>query len=305
MTRRGLVLFLANSFLWGLPFWLSKILLSQFTPETTVFLRSTIGAVFVLCFTIRSGELRQVLQHWRWLMIFALAQMIIPWWLAAHAQQQLPSTVVGLMMALIPIFSLIFAKFESESAAISWRRTVGVALGILGVAVLVGLDSRSGLISLQPILLLVIATVGYAYAPRILNLHLKEVSSTSAVCFILLVSSLAWSIPAIATWPHESIRSNVIWATLVLGIPCTGLAFWIFFELVKEIGPSRTSFLAFTNPMVAVVVGVRLAHEPISTGLKVGIPMIMLGTYLSISVGRRKRNTTRWKGAELHDRRTA
>jgi drug/metabolite transporter (DMT)-like permease len=92
-------------------------------------------------------------------------------------------------------------------------------------------------------------------------------------------------VPGILTWPHERIRPTVILATLTLGLVCTGLAFWIFFELVKEIGPSKTSFLAFTNPLVAVVVGVRLAHEPMTTGLLVGLPLIMIGTYLSISTG--------------------
>jgi drug/metabolite transporter (DMT)-like permease len=285
LSRRGFFLFSTNSLIWGVPFWLSKILLTQFTPETTVFLRSCIGAIFAFCLALTLGEMKVPLRHLHWLFLFALVQMIIPWWLTAHAQRHLPSSVVGLMMTLIPIFSLTFAFFESEESAITGRRAFGVGIGILGVVLLVGIDSNSRSISLFSILLLVISTLGYAYAPRVLNSHLKQVSSTSAVTFILLFSSLAWAVPGILTWPHERIRPTVILATLTLGLVCTGLAFWIFFELVKEIGPSKTSFLAFTNPLVAVVVGVRLAHEPMTTGLLVGLPLIMIGTYLSISTG--------------------
>jgi drug/metabolite transporter (DMT)-like permease len=283
MNRRGTVFFIANSIIWGIPFWLSKVMLTQLTPETVVFLRSSIGGFFLILLAIKMGTLRIALRSWKWITAFSVIQMIIPWWLTTHAQRDLASSVVGLLMTLIPLFSLGIGYLQGEESVFSKRRILGICLGLLGVLFLIGIDLKSGHISLPAVSLVVVSTLGYALAPRIVKKHLKDVPSTGAVAVTLLISSLIWLVPGVLTWPTEEIRPTVIWATLTISLLCTAVAFWIFFELIKEVGPSKTSFLAFTNPMIAVLVGVFVAQEPLTIGLATGFPLILVGTYLAIT----------------------
>ena len=283
VNRRGTLFFIANSIIWGIPFWLSKLMLSQFTPETVVFLRSSFGGFFLILLALKMGTFKIALGSWKWIAAFSVIQMVIPWWLTTHAQKDLASSVVGLLMTLIPILSLGIGYLQGEESVFSRRRIFGICLGLIGVSFLIGIDLRLGHISLPAVVLVVLATLGYAYAPRIVKKHLKEVPSTGAVALTLLISSVIWLVPGVLTWPTERIRPTVILATLTISLLCTAVAFWIFFELIKEVGPSRTSFLAFTNPIVAVLVGVFVAKEPLTIGLATGLPLILIGTYLAIT----------------------
>jgi drug/metabolite transporter (DMT)-like permease len=302
VNKRGTLFFIANSFIWGLPFWLNKVMLSQFTPETVVFLRSGLGGLFLLILALNLGTFKIALKNWKWIALFSGVQIVLPWWFTAHAQKELASSFVGLLMTLIPILSLGIAYFQREELVFSRRRNIGVVLGLGGMLLLIGVDSSLGYISLPAVALVVISTFGYAYAPRIVKKYLKDVPSTGAVSLMLLISAAIWMVPGVATWPTERIRPSVILATLTISLLCTALAFWIFFELIQEVGPSKASFLAFTNPMVAVLVGVFVAREPFTVGLAAGLPLILLGTYLAMSQGtpsskvRRKRAPRRNHG---------
>jgi drug/metabolite transporter (DMT)-like permease len=71
------------------------------------------------------------------------------------------------------------------------------------------------------------------------------------------------------------------WSIAVLGVVATAIAFLIFFALVAEVGPSRMTVITFLNPAVAVMLGVIVLSEPITWGLVVGFPLVLLGSYLA------------------------
>lgn len=274
---------MCNSFIWGIPFWLTKYLLTAFSPSTIVFLRAGIAAAVLLPFTWRSGDFQKALRSWRWVLVFALAQMSIPWGLTSIAQEHLDSAFTGLMMTTIPIIGLFYAFISGEKQVLTRQEAAGLLIGLLGISVLVGLDSLKSHIDILAVAMVLLAACGYAYAPRVVNRQFKEVPSLGAVCLTVLITSLSWSIPGIGTWPQYGLNIRIVVAVLVLGILCTALAFWIFFELIKEVGPMRTTYLAFTNPLVAVLVGIIMAKEPLTMGIIASFPLIVTGTYLAIS----------------------
>jgi drug/metabolite transporter (DMT)-like permease len=283
MTKRGMLLFSANSIIWGIPFWLTKILLTEFNASTIVFLRAGIAAALLVPITWRSGALQQALSQWRWVLVFALAQIAIPWWLTGNAQRHLDSSFTGLLMTAIPVIGLFYAFVFRESSAFSLRGTLGLMIGIFGVTILIGLDAFGGHLNFFSVFLVLIATFGFAYAPRVVAHHLHGVPSLGAVALTVLITSVIWVIPGVASWPKRTLSLHILFAVLLLGVVCTALAFWIFFEIIKEIGPTKTTYLAFTNPMVAVLVGVVVAKEPLTIGIICGFPLIVVGTYMAIS----------------------
>jgi len=283
MSRRGLFLFVANSIIWGLPFWLTKILLTELDPSLIVFLRSGIAALILVPLTWRTGALKAALRQWPWVLVFALAQIAIPWWLTGTAQKYLASSFTGLLMTAIPIIGLFFAFVAGDQQIFSKQLTLGLVIGLCGVVLLIGLNGLQTHLNWGAIAMVLIATSGFAYAPRVVSRHLQEVPSLGAVALTVAMTAGIWLIPAAISLPRHTPRASVIVSTLIIGVVCTALAFWNFFELIKEIGPTKTTYLAFTNPMVAVLVGVVFAHEPLTLGIVASLPLIILGTYLSIS----------------------
>lgn len=288
MTRRGLVLFVANSIIWGLPFWLTKIILTELSPSLVVFLRAGIAAAILVPLTWRSGALKLARTQWPWVLVFALAQIAIPWWLTGTAQKNLESSFTGLLMTAIPIIGLFYAFVAGEQQLFTRRASVGLTIAVCGVLLLVGLDGIHSNLNWGAVALVLIATSGFAYAPRVVAKHLQEIPSLGAVALTVLMTAGIWAAPAAFSLPKDFPRASTVIAVLVIGIVCTGLAFWIFFELIKEIGPTRSTYLAFTNPMVAVLVGIVFAHEPLTVGLVCSFPLIITGTYLSISARSRQ-----------------
>jgi len=289
MSRRGLLLFIANSIIWGLPFWLTKIILTELSPSLIVFLRAGIAAAILVPLTWSSGALRRALTLWPWVLVFALAQIAIPWWLTGTAQKNLESSFTGLLMTAIPIIGLFYAFVAGEQQLFTKRASAGLTIAVCGVLLLVGLDGMHGHLNWGAIALVLIATSGFAYAPRVVTKHLQEIPSLGAVALTMLMTAGIWSIPAAISSPKRFPPASIVIAVIVIGVVCTGLAFWIFFELIKEIGPTRATYLAFTNPMVAVLVGIIFAHEPLTLGIACSFPLIITGTYLSISASSRQR----------------
>jgi len=97
----------------------------------------------------------------------------------------------------------------------------------------------------------------------------------------MVINSVIYAPFAFIHRPTQSVPLNVWLAVAVLGVVCTALAFILFFSLVAEVGPSRTTVITYINPAVAVILGVLVLSEPITLGLVIGFPLILLGSYLA------------------------
>jgi drug/metabolite transporter (DMT)-like permease len=214
MTKRGMLLFSANSIIWGIPFWLTKILLTEFNASTIVFLRAGIAAALLVPITWRSGALQQALSQWRWVLVFALAQIAIPWWLTGNAQRHLDSSFTGLLMTAIPVIGLFYAFVFRESSAFSLRGTLGLMIGIFGVTILIGLDAFGGHLNFFSVFLVLIATFGFAYAPRVVAHHLHGVPSLGAVALTDLGYSRRRIMAQADLEPPHSLCSPASWGRM-------------------------------------------------------------------------------------------
>jgi drug/metabolite transporter (DMT)-like permease len=242
-----------------------------------------VAGLVMLVYSIQQKTLFVALKKWNWIAVFALIQMTIPWWLTSYAQKSIDTTIVGLLMATIPIFALLFAFIEREHSAITRPRITGVITGIIGVAFLIGIDAAIGKSEISKVLLVVLCTMGFAYGPRVVRRHLSEVPTSGVLAIAMIFTAIIWFVPGVSKWPTESFHTKYVLAALAVSLLCTAIGFIIYLEAIKEIGPQNIALLAFTNPIVSISVGVLFAHESISLGLIIGFPIIMLGIYLSTS----------------------
>jgi len=283
MSKRGFILFCSSSLIGGLPWWFTKVLLETFHPNSIVLIRGSIAGLVMLIYATYRKMLIPSFKKWRWILVFAFIQMTIPWWLTSYAQISIDSTVVGLLMAIIPIFALFFAFIEGERSTITKSRVIGVMTGMIGIFLLVGIDAAIGRSDIFGVSLVILCTMGFAYGPRLVRRHLSEVPTVGVLAIAMIFTTLIWLIPGIRSWPTGSLDLKYVLAGLAISLLCTAIGFIVYLEAIKEIGPQNTALLSFTNPIISVLVGVLFANEVLSLGIIISFPIIMLGTYLSLS----------------------
>lgn len=279
MSRRGWILFLLLGFIWGLPYLLIKVAVEELTPPVIIFLRVFIAALILVPIAWKKGYLSQLSGHWRWIIGFALIEMTGPFGALTYAEIRLSSSMTGLLVAAVPIVAAIIAWRLGMDDRLTGTRLAGLGIGILGVAALVGLDVSGG--DIGSVAALVITVVGYALGPIIVARKLTEVPALGAISMAVLINAIIYAPFAAFTWPTSSV-SAITWTSVAaLGLICTAIAFILFFALVAEVGPARTTVITYINPAVAVVLGVVILSEPITAGLLIGFPLILLGSFLA------------------------
>jgi drug/metabolite transporter (DMT)-like permease len=286
MTRRGWLLFAAMSVIWGLPYLLIKVAVEHLAPPVIVFGRTSLAAVVLVALAARTRALRPALAHWRPVLAFAAIEMAGPWLLLTNAEKRLPSGLTGLLVSCVPIFGALAAYALGDRTALRLVRVVGIAVGLGGVALLVGGDlNGAGGIPWWSVVQVLLVCVGYATAPFIVARRLGGVPTLGVVAVSLaavaiVVAPLAWFARPTAFPP-----ASASWAMLGLAVVCTGIAFVVFFALIGEVGPARATLITFVNPAVAVVLGAIVLDEKITAATLGGFVLVLAGCFLATRPG--------------------
>lgn len=280
MSRRGWVLFVAMSVIWGVPYLLIKVAVGEVSPVMVVFARCVVGAALLLPWTIAKGQLRPALRHWKALLLFTVLEMAGPWLLIAYAEGSLSSSLTGLLVAGVPFVAALAGRLAGEEERLSPIRILGMAIGVIGIAVLLGLDVEGA--QLLPLLAIGLVLVGYATGPLVVTRALPEVPGVAASSIALLVTAIGYAPFAVADLGQLADVSVPGWLSLAgLGVVCTALALAMFFALIREVGPQRALVITFVNPAVAVLLGVLLLDEPFTLGIALGLPLVLVGCALA------------------------
>ncbi len=280
MSRRGWVLFVTMSVVWGLPYLLIKVAVGELDPVLVVFGRCALGAVILLPYVLARGQLRGIIRWWRPLLAFTVLEMTGPWLLLSIAEQSLSSSLTGLLVATVPFVAALAGRLVGEEERLSPIRIGGMVLGVIGIAALLGLDVAGA--QLMAIGAVVLTVIGYGTAPLIISRQLSQVSGVAASAVALSITAVVYAPFALPRLDQVGAAGgNALLAVLVLGVVCTALALALFFQLIREVGPQRALVITFVNPAVAVLLGVLLLGEPFTLGIAVGLPLVLAGCVLA------------------------
>ncbi|MGW5650277.1 DMT family transporter [Streptomyces humi] len=281
MTARGWLLFSLMGVVWGIPYLMIKVAVDEVSPSMVVFARCAVGALLLLPLAIRQGGLLDTLRaHWRPMLAFACIEIMGPWFTLTDAERHLSSSTAGLLIAGVPIVGVVAARyFGGEREHLGARRIAGLLIGLAGVGVLTvphltGGDARS----LGEVLLTVI---GYATAPLIAARRLKDVPTLQLIAPCLTLTALVYAPAAAVTWPAALPSTNALLSLLALGVLCTAVAFVAFLELIKEIGPTRSTVITYVNPAVAVAAGALFLDESFTPTIAASFALILTGSVLA------------------------
>ena len=254
-------------FFWGFAFGLIAVALEAFHPVAVVWSRLTLGAlVMLLVLRLQRGRIPL---SGRWplrMVLLSVTGNVVPFTLIAWAEQRVASGEVGLLMALMPIAILVMGHYFLEHERMTTLRLVGVAMGFGGVILLMGDTVFAG--SEQERLWGQVAAVTATMCYAINGIYTKRLPGFDPVAITagsLVAGSLILLAPALwlQEWSDPSLNPTAWGALLVLGVFSTGVATWVYFVVVSEVGPGFLSTINYLIPALAFIVGVLLLKEPV------------------------------------------
>lgn len=269
---------------WGFAFLLIALALESFRPLTLVALRLLLGAAALYALMRWQGHRLPADGRW-WLLFTALSISgnLIPFTLITWAEVHIASGQAGLLMALVPISTLVLAHFFIEHEQITGRRLAGVIVGFCGVALMMGAEALRGLGG--PALVAQIAVVGATFSYAVNNIVAKRLPPLNGLVIgtgTLLTGGIML-LPA-ALWleqPWQLVVTRTAWlAAAALGLFSTGLATWIYFIVVTEVGPNFVSLINYLIPLLAFVAGALLLGEPMHSWQFAGLIAVCTGIAL-------------------------
>lgn len=277
MTRRGWLLFGALSVIWGIPYLLIKIAVTDVDPLIVAFGRTLLAALLLLPIALYRRALMPVFRRWKWLLVYTVVEISGPWLLLGHAETRLNSSTAGLLLAVVPMIAAIMLTITGHDR-FDARRIVGLLIGFAGVAFLVGFDIHVD--DLAAVGAVMLVAVGYALGPIIINRKLADLPTMGVITASLIVAAVLYAPFSIWLWPTH-ITAPAAWSIVGLAVLCTAVAFLLFFALIAEAGPARATVITYINPAVAITLGVLLLNEPFTAGMAIGFPLVIIGSVLA------------------------
>jgi drug/metabolite transporter (DMT)-like permease len=290
LTARPLahwLLLLALVVMWGSSFMFTALAVSALPPATVVAARLIIAAVVLggaLVFAAR--RLPASGAHWRFFVISAIIGNALPFWLISWGQQHIPSGLAGILMAIMPLTTLVLAHVFVEGERLTGIRLLGFAIGFSGIVILVGPNVLLEVGGHGSLLLAELAVLGGAicYAVNAIIARRRpptaplEAATGVAIAAGLLMAPLA----VVMDQPWRlSLTATAAVAVGFLGVVSTGIATVVYFRLVSIAGPSFLSLINYLIPIWAVVVGVvALGEQPEWTALA-ALGLVLSGIALS------------------------
>jgi drug/metabolite transporter (DMT)-like permease len=225
MTRRGLLLFVAMCVIWGIPYLFIRIAVHELTPATLVFLRTALAALVLLPIAIRRGGFRELFDKWPPLVLFALIEIGVPWLSISTAEQQISSSLAGLLISAVPLVGVMIAPLFGNRERIGPVNLAGLLLGLVGVAAIVGLDLRAT--SWVPLVEIGVVVVCYAAGPAILARYLSGLPAVGVNAAALAFCAILYAPLAALQWPRAMPSVGVVESVAVLALVCSALGFLI------------------------------------------------------------------------------
>ncbi len=278
MSRRGWGYFCAMAVIWGVPYLLIRVAVRQLDPGVLVLFRTAPVALLLVPAVARGKRWGELVANWRWIALFGVVEFGIPWYLMASAERHITSSLTSLLICCVPLLSVAVQRLNPSGGPVSPRRYLGLAVGAVGVVSLVGLDLRGG--TAKWIVMMLCVCVGYTIGPIILATRLRGVNGVTVVMGATAVVAVAWVPWDVAHWPAR-ISSETFASVAVLSVVCTAGAFLVFFELVKEVGAARATVVTYVNTALAVALGIVGLHEPLTAGIILGFPLVLVGSLIA------------------------
>jgi len=276
--------------IWGSSFAAIKVAIVTMPPMTLVAVRTLIAVAVLLPIMLwRGGRLPADARSWRIGAVLGVIGLALPFFLIGWGEQEVDSGLAAILMAVMPLATLVLAHFFNEGDRLTVGKLIGVAIGFAGVVVLIGPEALKGLGG-ELVYQLAVAGGALCYAfNAILTRNLPSLASGPAgmigrAVMVMVMGAVIATPMALITEGTAGIASadaNAWAAAAYLGLLPTGLATLIYFRLIEVRGASFFSFVNYLNPVFGVIWGAVLLAEIVSLQAMLALGLILAGVAIA------------------------
>ncbi|RUS66000.1 putative cystine transporter YijE [Saezia sanguinis] len=272
------------SLLWGSSYFFTSVIVKQIPPLTFVTLRVGLASIALLLLLRTLGlKMPHSPRIWGAFLVMGLLNNLVPFSLIAWGQTQLAGGLAAILNATSPLFTVVFAHWLTSDEKITPNKLVGVVIGFLGVAVMIGPDAFSSLGSarLLPQVALLGAAVCYAlagiYGRRFKSLGIPPMVTATAQVTTAALTLLPFALLIEHPWTLPMPSLHVCAAIAASAIFSTALAYVLFFRILSSAGATNVILVTFLVPVSAIILGALILNERLYPRHFIGMAMIGLG----------------------------
>lgn len=277
MKGRSLGLFALVSVLWGVPYLFIEVALRDIGPLSVAAGRVAIAAIVMAPFLLRGKRWLVLAKRWRALLALAVVEVVVPLSLITAGQLSVPSGTTGVLIATEPLFIALLAPLLFRKAWLSPIGWVGLVLGLLGVATLLGLSSAG-----PGVLLIGGAALAYGVGALLIDHWFGEYDARTVAAAMIVLAAPMLVLLALLAEPVRVPTGGTMLALIVLGVACTAGGFTAFFALIKRTGATTAALITHTAPIIAILAGILILGENLTMWQILGCSLILAGALLIV-----------------------
>jgi drug/metabolite transporter (DMT)-like permease len=281
MDRRSWLMLLALAAIWGASYMFIKIAVRDLSPAMVAWSRIALAAIVLVGFAWARGALGGVRGMLPVVTLLGVVQIGGPFLLIAAGEEEISSSLAGILVTSTPLFTALLAIWVDHEERSQGLRLGGVVLGVIGVAVLLGVDLGGSGNELLGGLAVVLAGLGYAVGALVVKHRVPDRPPIGVAAWVMVAATVLLTPVALATVPESAPGLGPAASVVVLGVIGTGVAFAIFYNLLARVGPARTWVLTYLAPAFAVGYGAVFLDETITAVTVGGLVLILAGSWLA------------------------
>jgi len=279
MPLLDLLLLVLLSALWGASYLFTRIAGPVLGPVSLMAIRLVIAAGMLLALARSIGQTPNFRARWRQFLFIGAIGNAIPFVLIADAVIQLNASIAAILNTTVPLFTATVSTLWLRER-LRLRTILGAGLGILGVSILVGWSP----LPITPTVLLatgqaLLAALSYAVTAVYARKHFADLSPLRAAVGQVCGGAVLLTPLVVVAPPSGPIAWPITLSVLALAVPCTVLAYFIYFRLIANIGPTKTSTVAFLIPLFGILWAATFLGEPVNVGILAGLGVILLSVW--------------------------
>lgn len=287
MDKKDWLRFWLLGVVWGTSFLWIKVAVTEISPLMLVSLRTLIGALGLAAILVLTPSARptrpQIIQALPAFLLVALFNVAIPFILISWAEQFIGSGIASILNSATPLFVIMLAPLMVKDDPFSWRKFFGLLVGFVGVFILIspelGQEINPSILGQGAILL---ATLSYAGGTTFARRSGRNLpAQAQSLLQVSLAAIMVILLTLVVERPLKLPALPITWLALIwLGLLGSCVAYVLFFTLLHNIGPTRTTTVTYTLPLFGVILGALFLNEPVYIQSIIGGLLIISGVLL-------------------------
>ncbi len=270
---------------WGASYLFIKVAVDEVEPAPMMAFRTLLAAAVLLGYVVwRFGRERAVAElraAWRHCLVLGVFNAALPFWLIAWGEKHIDSGLAAVVQASVPIFNALLVLRFLPHERLTRTRALGLAIGIVGVAVVTGIHPEGGNLAILGALAVVLSSLSYASAGVYGQRAVSGTAGPVLAAGSMLAGGLILTPFALVQLPGSVPSLEATASLLALSLVGTALAQLILFRMLALHGSARLSLVTYLMPGFALAYGAMILDEKISAATIGGLVLILAGVSLA------------------------